>query len=159
MGANASVATSEILDGASNTFMILELRAGITAYDCRGIWAMSGAGPSSVWAHGYIGDAYGINSIFPNADDTANCDQLTTAMGAAQLVRMRMTCYSGTSTSPNRQAGARSLHVDGILAAFCDGSVHWIGNHIETSGSPNYASAWDRLNLSCDGESIPDNAY
>ena len=45
------------------------------------------------------------------------------------------------------------------VAAFCDGSVHWIGNHIETSGSTNYASAWDRLNLSADGESIPDNAY
>ena len=160
MGANASVSVGEIHDGTSNTFMLLELRAGLTRYDCRGIWAMSGAGPSSVWAHGYIGDARGPNCIFSNSDDTANCGQLHTALGGeSELVRKKMPCYEGTGSSPNRQAGSRSMHPGGVFACFCDGSVHWISDNIDTSGSVSRASAWDRLNLSNDGQPIPSGAY
>jgi hypothetical protein len=160
MGANQAVNVDEIDDGTSNTFLILEIRAGLTVYDCRGIWAMSGAGTSSVWCHGYLGDARGPNCIFPAADDSANCGQLHTNLGgAAELIRRKMTCYSGTSSSPNRQGAARSMHVGGIYTCFADGSVHWISDDVETSGSTSYASVWDRLNLSADGQPIPATAY
>jgi prepilin-type N-terminal cleavage/methylation domain-containing protein len=160
MGANASMSIGEIRDGTSNTIAILEIRAGILPFDCRGVWAMSGAGTSSCWAHGYIGDARGPNPVFLNADDSANCGQVSTAVGGeAEMVRKKMTCYEGTSSSPNRQAAARSAHVGGIFSTFCDGSVHWISDNIETSGSMSYPSAWDRLNLSNDGQPIPSGAF
>jgi len=166
MGANQSISIDEIRDGTSNTFLILELRAGLFPYDCRGVWAMSGAGTSSLWAHGYIGDAYGPNAIFQSSDDTANCSQVATTLGGGdvdagriELIRRKMTCYTGTSSCPNRQAASRSAHTGGVFACFCDGSVHWINDNIETSGSISYTSIWDRLNLSSDGQPIPGNAF
>ena len=48
MGANQSVAISEIRDGTSNTVMLLELRAGLFEYDPRGTWAMSGGRPKQL---------------------------------------------------------------------------------------------------------------
>jgi prepilin-type N-terminal cleavage/methylation domain-containing protein len=160
MGANFSVKMSQIRDGASNTMMLEELRAGVVPVDCRGVWAMSGAGPSSVWAHGYLGDACGPNARWGGSDDTAGCSEAQEAVGGeANLARMGMSCYSGTSTYPNRQAAPRSSHAGGLFVCFCDGSVHWISNNIEISTSPSYASVWDRLNLSADGQPIAANAF
>ena len=46
MGVNCSVRTADVMgDGLSNTILLGEIRAGITSYDCRGTWAMGGAGP------------------------------------------------------------------------------------------------------------------
>ena len=52
MGVNCSIKAAAVRDGLSNTVLLAELRAGITDYDTRGIWAMGGAGPSacSAWA-------------------------------------------------------------------------------------------------------------
>ena len=57
------------------------------------------------------------------------------------------------------QAAARSAHSGGIFTCFADGSVHWISNHVETSGSSSYASVWDRLNLSADGQPVSASAF
>ena len=46
MGANLSLRIDDIKDGASNTIMLGEIRAGLTPFDPRGIWAMSGACPT-----------------------------------------------------------------------------------------------------------------
>ncbi len=159
MGANASSTVGEIRDGTSNTILLLELRAGVVAHDVRGTWAMSGAGPSACWAHGYGGDVAGPNSILPNSDDTAGCREVYDAVGEEFLLRERMTCFQGTSTHPNRQAGPRSAHPGGVFTCFADGSVHWIRDSIETSRSISYASVWDRLNLSASGEPIPASAF
>ncbi len=159
MGANASCSMAEIRDGTSNTFLLLELRAGVVPHDPRGTWAMSGAGPSACWAHGYVGDVAGPNSIFPNSDDIAGCQEIYDAVGEEFLLRERMTCYQGTSTHPNRQAGPRSAHTGGIFTCFADGSVHWISDNIETSRSLNYASVWDRLNLAASGQPISAATY
>jgi prepilin-type N-terminal cleavage/methylation domain-containing protein len=165
MGANASVSIDEIRDGTSNTILILELRSGLTAYDPRGTWALSGAGPSSVWGHGFVTDAGGPNCLYTNSDDTLNCLQLATELGgdatagATELIRRKMPCYQGTGACPNRQAASRSMHVGGVYVAFCDGSVHWISDNIAHSGGYNNPSAWDRLNLSADGRPIPSGAF
>jgi prepilin-type N-terminal cleavage/methylation domain-containing protein len=154
MGANTSVTMAEIRDGTSNTIMVGEIRAGVVPIDPRGVWAMSGACPSALWAHGFLGDANGPNAPGANADDTLACDQIRAAVGgASQLNRMGMPCATGSR--PNYQQAARSMHNEGIYAAFADGSVHFISNYVQTGliddPSVGNLGVWDRLNLSADG--------
>ncbi len=160
MGVNSAATIKEISDGTSNTIMVLEIRAGVTTNDCRGVWAMAGGGPSACWAHGYIGDAGGPNAGAIASDDTAGCGEIQTAAGGAEGLReLGMGCYSGTSSSPNRQSSPRSMHVGGINCIFADGSVRWVNDYVEVSTSINYMSVWDKLNLSMDGTPIAANSY
>ena len=46
MGVNCSLRAASVTDGLSNTVLVGEIRAGLTDYDCRGVWALSGAGPA-----------------------------------------------------------------------------------------------------------------
>ncbi len=62
MGFNVSLPAARVEDGLSKTLLLAELRAGIRPYDSRGVWALSGAGSSSMWAYGrLVGDDYGPN--------------------------------------------------------------------------------------------------
>lgn len=160
MGANASVSIAHIRDGTTNTVLLAEIRAGVTRCDSRGVWAMSGACPSSLWAHGYTGDDWGPNSNQSlGADDVQACSDIqATVGGAAELARMGMSCSS--ANHPNVQQTARSQHAGGVLVCLADGSVRWIGDFIETSyNNVNHASTWDRLMLSADGFPIAGNAF
>ena len=159
MGPNLSCKPAHIRDGLTNTIMLAELRTGVVAFDCRGTWAMGGAGPSACFAHGYFGDAAGPNPKGLYADDIAACAAIQDAVGgSAELQKMGMGC-SCDDMFPNRQVSSRSSHPGGVFVCFADGSVHWISNHIETSTTPNYTSTWDRRNLSADGYPISINAY
>jgi len=157
MGANASVGIAEIRDGTSNTVILAEVRAGVVAFDSRGTWAMSG-GPSALWCHGWIGDDYGPNCPVTSSDDVLGCPNIRAAVGSAELDRMGMPCAA--ADYPNFQQTARSQHTDGVLAAFADGSVHWIGDYIQVrpSSTANF-SVWDRLMLSADGQTISAGAF
>ncbi len=160
MGANASVTMAEMKDGASNTVMLAEIRAGITSFDSRGVWAMAGAGPSSIWGHGYCGDDYGPNnsqSLF--ADDTVGCTEIQNAHGgAAGLAQEGMSCSAGNWG--NIQQTARSSHAGGVFVCLADGSVQWIGDSIQvTVHDVSNPSVWDRLMLSADGEVLPGGTF
>ncbi len=160
MGANAAVSTAQIRDGLSNTVLVAEIRAGVTSFDSRGVWAMSGGAPSGLWAHGYIGDDFGPNnSQSLKADDTMACTDIRAAVGGdAALAKMGMPCSDGNWW--NFQQTARSMHVGGVHACLADGSVHWLSDSIEvTANNPNHASVWDRLMLSADGYPIAGNAF
>ncbi len=160
MGAHGAATEAEIKDGTSNTIMLMEIRAGVVEFDVRGVWALPGAGPSSCWAHGYLGDASGPNSGYTNSDDIGGCADVQAAVGGeANLRQMGMGCYGGTSSHPNRQAAPRSNHVGGIFVCFADGSVHWLTDYVEVSNSISYASVWDKLNLSRDGLVLSADAY
>jgi prepilin-type processing-associated H-X9-DG protein/prepilin-type N-terminal cleavage/methylation domain-containing protein len=152
MGANISVRMTEITDGTSQTIMLGEIRAGLTSVDPRGIWAMSG-GASALWGTGSANecDACGVNNPAADAENFPGCDQLRTALGDSTLLRERMGCYNQDSFN---QAGVRSLHPGGANVCFCDGSVHWISEFIDTRGNinsnPAVWSVWDRLCASAD---------
>ena len=157
MGANTSVGSAGIKDGTSNTILVGEIRAGVVEIDCRGTWAMSGGCPSSLWAHGTVGDAIGPNSLHPGADDVQHCSDIRAAVGGEEaLARMGMGCPSGNR--PNYQQTARSMHEGGIFVCLADGSVRWINDFIEISPSGRLP-AWERLNASSDSQTLSGSEF
>ncbi|MBN2294786.1 MAG: DUF1559 domain-containing protein [Pirellulales bacterium] len=146
MGANVSAAIRDISDGTSNTFLLGELRAGISQYDGRGTWAMGNAGASSLFCYGFFGDANGPNACNNNSDDLKSCNSSV----AAEIVEQEcMSCYNRNGNSGSSQATARSMHPGGVHMAFCDGSVHFIVDEVEISVT--FGSIWDRMVCSMDG--------
>ena len=159
MGANAqSLRIDDIKDGASNTILVGEIRAGVTSYDCRGIWAMSGACPSSLWCHGYLTDDNGPNCNMTNGDDVLTCTDIQAGVGGAtNLITLNMSCSPGPW--PNWQQSARSMHAGGVNTCFADGSVHWISDFVQTGTGPGSLGVWDKLNLSNDGQTIDASTF
>ena len=139
------------------TALLTELRAGVNPNDPRGVWAMSGAGSSAVFAHGYIGDANGPNAPSVGADDIANCGQIG---DRETLAAMGMPCCCERSPSPpNWQAAPRGLHPNGVFCAFADGSVHFISDFVQLGIRFSNLGVWDRLNLSIDGNMIDGSTF
>ncbi len=159
MGGNISSSMKDITDGTSQTIMAAEIRAGVNAADSRGTWALEGAGPSAIAAHGFVGDARGPNCSFINSDDSGTCSSARRVAGGAEaMARLGMGCFP-TSGADNRQACPRSLHPSGINVVMCDGSVQWIGDFIEVSTVAGQISVWDRLNLASDTDVINSDEY
>lgn len=159
MGANLSSNMKDITDGTSNTIMVGEIRAGVNESDVRGIWAMEGAGPSAIAAHGFVGDARGPNCSFINSDDIAACNVARSIAGGAKAIAgLGMGCFPSNGAD-NRQACPRSLHEGGINVVMCDGSVQWISDYVEVSSVAGQISVWDRLNLASDTDVIDSEAF
>ena len=159
MGYNTAVRAADIVDGMSKTTLLLELRAGLTSYDGRGVWALGMPGASSLWAHGGIfHDANGPNTHWYAADDVINCFQLRNEFGTDGLGDKCMGCYPG-GRMYWQGAGARSMHPGGLCVSMADGSVRWITDLIQVLPSdPTNVSIWDRLMLSADGQTVPADA-
>jgi prepilin-type N-terminal cleavage/methylation domain-containing protein/prepilin-type processing-associated H-X9-DG protein len=142
MGPNASVAFRRITDGASKTILLGEIRAGLTALDARGTWALGHAGASLLAMYGSEGDANGPNACYPLADDIYS-DVCGGSVGKTNC----MDCDGGYFA----QATVRSSHQGGAHVAMCDGSVTFISDDVETSGQyGSWGSLWDRLIASAD---------
>ena len=159
MGVNLEQPLAKITDGTSKVLMIAEVRAGIHELDMRGIWAMSGACPSSLWGHGYLGDDNGPNNVGLYADDVASCSRLSQLLGGQPaLAELGMGC--STVNARNVQQTARSLHPGGVHICLVDGSVQFVKDDIEISPSATECcSAWDYLNLSADSEALDAEAF
>ena len=124
MGFNGWGGINAVVDGTSNTVASWEIRAGLNASDPRGLWANGRIGVGSTGncnnPGGGIGsgDCYGINDGHSGGDDITGCvDAPPQGMG----------CWNGG----DGQAGPKSLHVGGVHALMCDGSVRFINQNLD----------------------------
>ena len=171
MGPMRSCTNAEIVDGASNTILILELRAGVTEDDVRGTWAI---GPASVVVrHGWGSDVNGPNAVkksgsgssvtYSGGDMFAACSKVQNKISSVKLGEMKMPCTNGNDVV---QMGTRSAHSGIVNTAFCDGSVHAISNSIQKTngltskpGNITQLSVWDFLNLSMDRQPLGETNF
>lgn len=131
-GVNKLFRLADITGGLSNTVIVDEIRGGPHPQDSRGVWALGLAGSSGTSRHGLIdsrSDAYGPNNQNPQADDIIGCAEITAQFGAEYFAAQRMPCDPQTLL-PN-QATARSLHISGVNALRCDGSVQFVSDWVE----------------------------
>jgi prepilin-type N-terminal cleavage/methylation domain-containing protein len=149
MGPNVSLGIDGISDGTTNTFLVLELRVGLSERDRRGTWAMGVAGASTVYQFGAGGDANGPNACNDLADDIKDCGLLKSTIGDQRLLSECMTCIAA---STNNQAAPRSAHEGGIFVCRGDGGVQFVSDFIQLGSTvgPNMA-VWDRLIAAGDG--------
>jgi prepilin-type processing-associated H-X9-DG protein len=150
MGPNVGLKVRQITDGTSKTFMLGEIRAGISDQDSRGIWALGHAGASLLARYGTGGDADGPNACYTLSDDVYFFD----LKDAGEVARAQAECMSVEGGNHFQQATARSKHPGGVHMAMCDGSVQFISDDVETGGGINgtCCSAWDKMISSGDAD-------
>jgi prepilin-type processing-associated H-X9-DG protein len=135
IGPNVAAKMKELTDGTSNTIILAEVRAGVTAADQRGTWALGQAGASVLFWYGTTGDANGPNVCNENSDDVNG-----PATGDLPLlVQECMPDYTGDNWAD--QATTRSMHPGGVNLGMADGSAHFVANEV-SPGTPSVTQTW-----------------
>jgi prepilin-type N-terminal cleavage/methylation domain-containing protein/prepilin-type processing-associated H-X9-DG protein len=128
MACNYGAKLLDITDGTSNTIMVGELRAGLSAVDPRGVWALGFPGSSIVNAGRASYNPTPNNLIGGTTDDGGDELQNGPKYCTPQTAALGMGCTSASSIMTS--AMARSMHTGGVNCCFADGSVHFIKNTI-----------------------------
>ncbi|BBO32422.1 DUF1559 domain-containing protein [Lacipirellula parvula] len=152
IGPNVAVRLKEIVDGTSNSMLLGEVRAGVTAVDQRGTWALGQAGSSVLFWFGTSGDANGPNICLASSDDVAG----PLATDLPLLTQECMPDYTGDHWAD--QATTRSAHTGGVNIGMADGSAHFISDSIDVGAAtllnpwPDTVpmTVWDKLIASAD---------
>ncbi len=114
---------TDITDGTSLTFLFHEVRIGVTSQDLRGTWALGMPGASIVCAGRDTNPT--PNNLLEQADEIEACNSFWyPGIGSSN----GMGCRQGSTYGMAAQA--RSRHLGGVHAAFCDGHVQFIRDTI-----------------------------
>lgn len=126
---------ADITDGTSNTMAVAEYVKGVNSADSRGSFYTSRAGCMFLFV------TTGPNSTVPDNLLDFFCPDGGTPNDPTQ----NLPCSPGNETI--NFATARSRHPGGVNAVFCDGSVHFIQDNIDSS-------TWQHLGWIADGRTI-----
>ncbi len=119
----------DVSDGTSQQFMFLELRAGLSNLDPRGIWAMGMPGASIVnGGRAYYNPSPNNTLGGVSADGGDELEDGGTFCSPANAA-LGMGCT--TSGTVMTSAMTRSLHTGGVNVAMADGSGRFISNSID----------------------------
>jgi prepilin-type processing-associated H-X9-DG protein/prepilin-type N-terminal cleavage/methylation domain-containing protein len=145
MSADFGAKITGISDGTSTTFLLHEVRIGISANDPRGSWALGLPGASMV-VSGRDRDPTPNNRL----DDADEIETCSTFWYAGIGTRDGMGCRPEAS-SWNMAGQARSRHPGGVNACFCDGHVAFVRDSIGQR-------TWVLLQSTNDGQ-VPGDDY
>jgi prepilin-type N-terminal cleavage/methylation domain-containing protein len=159
-GAEKSI--SQIGDGTTNTIMLAELRAGTTARDRRGVWALGQCGSNFHCRHAF-NRVTGVNSCNNGDDDIVNANVFTADAGGASALQAE--CMTAFDWGASAQSVVRSTHPGGAFAAMGDGSIRFLSDYIDAGAvtiggylgeaegdlAEAFFGVWQRLNASSDG--------
>jgi prepilin-type N-terminal cleavage/methylation domain-containing protein/prepilin-type processing-associated H-X9-DG protein len=141
MAANYGARPEDIPDGASNTFLVHEVRTGVSVEDRRGIWAMGMPGASMVSGGQERNPT--PNNKEELADEIEGCVNFWhTGIGSND----GMGCLNDPAAY-SVSAVARSRHTGGVNACFADAHVQFITNAISRR-------TWVLLQSANDGQVI-----
>jgi prepilin-type N-terminal cleavage/methylation domain-containing protein len=133
-GVNKSMAFRAFPRGLSKMVAVDEIRAGVNSSDPRGVWALGFIGASGTAGHGIHRQAGGPNNPNPKADLIANCGRVQARVGGADvLAGMGMGCNAWLEPSASFEAGARSMHPDGVNLLMLGGSVHFVMDDVDAN--------------------------
>jgi prepilin-type N-terminal cleavage/methylation domain-containing protein/prepilin-type processing-associated H-X9-DG protein len=147
MSANYGARPQEVTDGLANTIMLAELRAGKTAVDPRGTWAIglpscsivnAGRDNTNPTPNNNLGDASAAGK-YSFGDELQWCT--STYANPTQGSTDGMGCY-GNSLMTSGQS--RSLHIGGVNVTMGDGSVRFLKNSVDQV-------TWNELISKADG--------
>jgi prepilin-type N-terminal cleavage/methylation domain-containing protein/prepilin-type processing-associated H-X9-DG protein len=145
MSADFGAALTGIPDGTSNTFLLHEVRIGVSPKDPRGTWALGFPGASMVVAGRDRNPT--PNNRLDDADEVETC---STFWYAGIGTKDGMGCRP-EPTNWNMAGQARSRHPGGVNSCFCDGSVRFVKDSISQR-------TWVLLQSTNDGQ-IPGDDY
>lgn len=136
-----------ILDGTSNTTLVLELRAGLSAIDPRGIWAMGFPGASIVNAGRAAYNPSPNNMLGGTSADGG--DELEDGGTFCSLQNAALGMGCTTSGTLMTSAMTRSLHIGGVNVCMADGSGRFLSNNMDQL-------TWCRIQSRSDGQIVGD---
>jgi prepilin-type N-terminal cleavage/methylation domain-containing protein/prepilin-type processing-associated H-X9-DG protein len=134
---------SEITDGTSNTMAVVEYLKGVDSTDFRGQFYTHRAGGHTMFM-----------TLAPNSSTPDNIKDIWCPTGGTpNEPSLNLPCIGGGDF--DNFVSPRSRHEGGVNAVFCDGSVHFISDSID-SHAPMRNTAdppgmWQRLGWFADG--------
>jgi prepilin-type N-terminal cleavage/methylation domain-containing protein/prepilin-type processing-associated H-X9-DG protein len=143
---------ADITDGASNTMALVEYLKGVSSKDARGLFYTQRAGCQTLYA------TLAPNS--PTQDWICNAFTLADTPDEPSLnLPRKSTCEQppGSWHCNENYASPRSRHPGGVQTVFCDGSVHFISDSINTHlpldphDPADLPGTWQRLAWIADG--------
>lgn len=126
-GVNTSMPFRAFPRGLTHMVALDEIRAGVNRFDPRGVWALGFVGASVTAGHGIYAHSGGPNNPSVESDVIANCAKVRSlAGGDGGLASMGMGCRTWPVDGASFEAGARSMHSNGVNILMLGGSVHFI---------------------------------